>query len=266
MKIGEFVRQYIEKIFEYCEENPEEFLQLQDKEYSKNTFGINYPFCMKESEISILHDRYWGEEYVVRGQCIRVTNDWYINNFAGFSLYILEKNLIAEAELLQFEKKLLGSPSCGVYAIARAQNALIRNILSKSGVPSFNDDDWRNTQEYFKNKCAYCASSDKLEMEHAIPINKNKLGEHHLGNVVPSCKDCNSKKSGQNYTEFISSDSKRIDIIKTYMDSRGYIPLVDNDQVKAELENAYHEVGGVAKKYIKIINELLSADNLKKDI
>ena len=46
MKIGQFVQRHIRDIFEYCEaRDPAEFSRLQDKDYSKKTFDINYPFC-----------------------------------------------------------------------------------------------------------------------------------------------------------------------------------------------------------------------------
>jgi len=65
-----------------------------------------------------------------------------------------------------------------------AQNLFIRNILSSLGVESLNEEDWNFTKAYFSHKCAYCGAETELLMEHAIPINKAKLGEHRLGNLV----------------------------------------------------------------------------------
>jgi len=48
----------------------------------------------------------------------------------------------------------------------------------------------------FGYTCAYCGKPDhraaELELEHVIPISKG--GGHHLGNIVPACSQCNSKK------------------------------------------------------------------------
>jgi hypothetical protein len=40
------------------------------------------------------------------------------------------------------------------------------------------------------------------------------------------------------------------------MESRNYVPLEDNDQLKKILNMAYEEVAMVANRYITIINEL----------
>ena len=47
---------------------------------------------------------------------------------------------------------------------------------------------WRR----FDHCCAYCGCAEDLELEHVIPISKG--GGHHLGNIVPACRKCNSSK------------------------------------------------------------------------
>lgn len=48
----------------------------------------------------------------------------------------------------------------------------------------------------FGYACAYCGKpdhrADELELEHVIPISKG--GGHHLGNIVPACRQCNHSK------------------------------------------------------------------------
>lgn len=44
MPIGKLVQRSIPAILEYCEtQDPAEFARLQDQQYSKETFNINYP-------------------------------------------------------------------------------------------------------------------------------------------------------------------------------------------------------------------------------
>jgi len=93
-------------------------------------------------------------------------------------------------------------------------------------------------------------------MEHAVPINKAKLGEHRIGNLVPSCKECNDKKHEKDYREYLAGDDERIKTIESYMESRNYVPLGDNEQVRMILELAHKEVSALADRYIKIINSL----------
>ena len=143
--------------------------------------------------------------------------------------------------------------------IGNAQNLSIRYILSNLGNESFNENDWEETKKYFDNKCAYCGSSDALEIDHAVPINKTNMGEHRLGNMIPSCKSCNNKKADKDYEEFLKDKDyaiEKIEKIKAYMDSRKYVPIENNEQLKIILNTAHQEISDVAKRYIKLINDL----------
>jgi 5-methylcytosine-specific restriction endonuclease McrA len=140
--------------------------------------------------------------------------------------------------------------------IGNSQNGLIRNILSNLGEESFNENDWEETKKYFNNKCAYCGTEGVLVIEHAIPINKEKLGEHKIGNIVPACKNCNQNKADKDYKEFLGDKSSAINKIEQYMKIKNYIPLGDNEQIKYLLDRAHEEAGLIAERYINIINEL----------
>jgi len=129
--------------------------------------------------------------------------------------------------------------------------------LSNIGKESFNEEDWLETKKYFNNKCAYCDADGELIIEHAIPINKEKLGEHKIGNIIPSCKKCNSEKCNKDYREYLEGKIEKIKKIEAYMGSKSYVPLENNKQLKIILNMAYEEVEIVANRYIQIINELL---------
>lgn len=138
-------------------------------------------------------------------------------------------------------------------AIGNAQNLFIRNILSNLGEESFSRSDWQETLQYFDNKCAYCGESTKLIMEHALPINKSELGEHKLGNLVPSCKDCNSRKHHASYEVFLRNDPDKLQKIKEFMASKNYKPMkehVNFEAIKEILDFAHSEVGALAERYI----------------
>ncbi len=94
-----------------------------------------------------------------------------------------------------------------------------------------------------------------------MPINKEKLGEHKLGNLVPSCKPCNESKGGKDFREFLEDNTTAISRIKEYMDSKNYVPLEDNnEQMKMILDMAHKEVAALADRYITIINELFPSE------
>jgi len=269
VKIGQLVKYHIKKIFQYCDTvDHDELKMLMDKKYSKSTFGINYPFCTESSLIPKKESkRYWTDLYFVRGKTVRVSSQWVITHTHQFKEYLVNKGISDQAkleDLIYTDDETNHAPRTSTRvnsryrgnAIGNAQNLLVRNILSNLGEESFNQEDWENTKTYFENKCAYCGSEEELVIEHAVPINKVSLGEHRLGNMVPSCKSCNSKKADKDFTAFLEGNEHQIRRIEEYMDSRDYVPLGDNEQVAKILEMAYQEVAVVSKRYIEILNEL----------
>lgn len=144
-------------------------------------------------------------------------------------------------------------------AIGNSQNLFIRNILSNLGEESFSTSDWQETLNYFNHCCAYCSKEKTLIMEHAIPINKSKLGEHKLGNLIPSCKECNNLKHNESYDIFLKNEPDKLRKIQKYMESKKHKPLATNpnfEAIQEILELAHGEVGVLADRYITILNKL----------
>ncbi|MCL2254095.1 MAG: HNH endonuclease [Lachnospiraceae bacterium] len=141
------------------------------------------------------------------------------------------------------------------------RNLVIRTILSNLGEESFSEKDWAETKKYFKEKCVYCGASNcDIVRDHAIPISRYKLGEHRLGNIVPACKSCNSKKGEQDYIEFCGENEIAREAIKRYMSNRQYIPMIENaeksENIRIILHKAHEEIRVIAEKYIALINDL----------
>ena len=88
---------------------------------------------------------------------------------------------------------------------ADAANTAVRAFLTEIGEyywgKSFNTSsgkakkDWETIRDQiFSGECAYCGISDsQLQIEHLIMFNRTEFGLHHPGNIVPSCKECNSR-------------------------------------------------------------------------
>lgn len=277
MKIGQIVKSYIKEVNSFCnEKDHSEFEKLLDKTYCKNTFNINYPFYKKVDLMTKKdNDRFWSQVYIIRGVTVRITNDWYDRCHSRFIQYLISKNIATkkdfnEEALVILNKKLEKNkndivqnkiPANNRYrgnAIGNASNLLVRNILSNLGTEQFNEKDWKETKQYFKNLCAYCGEESKnLIMEHAVPINKESLGEHRLGNIVPSCNKCNNSKGSKNFVDFLSNDNIKIEVIKKYMDDKNYVPLGENEQIKMILNMAYNEIPSISNRYIQILNGLV---------
>lgn len=228
MKIGQLVRRFVPDIFAHCEEvDSAEFSRLLDKRYSKDTFGINFPFCSETGAIPDLESkRFWKDEYPVLGVRARVTSQWFENNRPQLLAYLAHIDVEVPVELRPCcttdPQKVVGATIAASAnsrykgnAIGNAQNLFIRNILSNLGHESFNEQDWEETKRHFDNCCAYCGASGELVLEHAVPINKKALGEHRLGNLVPSCRACNARKGDAHFRDFLrgreeSSTNRRI--------------------------------------------------------
>ena len=62
--------------------------------------------------------------------------------------------------------------------------------------------------EYFGHKCCFCGEQidvKSLSQDHLIPMNKEHLGLHAWGNVVPCCRPCNNEKNHHSWRTFIKS-------------------------------------------------------------
>lgn len=55
-------------------------------------------------------------------------------------------------------------------------------------------------------KCCYCGSSERLEIDHVIPVSKG--GSHEEDNLKTACRSCNRKKGNKIQTEEEESKSK----------------------------------------------------------
>lgn len=67
IRIGDFVRNHLEKIVDYCRDNTSEINNLMNREYSRNILGIeaNYSFLALSNEA--VERRYWNTEYTING-------------------------------------------------------------------------------------------------------------------------------------------------------------------------------------------------------
>jgi hypothetical protein len=147
-----------------------------------------------------------------------------------------------------------------IIRLGDVQNSLVRLILWQiDREPT--DRHMQAAKDHFDNKCAYCGEKKNLDFDHAVPINKTSLGQHRVGNLVPSCGDCNQKKGQKDFREYLRGEpdgDKKMGKILAYMASKNYVPMGDNKQVRALIETARVEIAGVAEKYIAAIKNLMA--------
>jgi hypothetical protein len=84
IKIGQLVKNNLNKIASFCELNNDELLNLLSKKYSKETFGINYPFMQEVNDnMPIPKKHYWKNPKFK----LKINNKYYV-----FTCEWIEKN------------------------------------------------------------------------------------------------------------------------------------------------------------------------------
>ncbi|WP_116600073.1 HNH endonuclease [Primorskyibacter marinus] len=274
MKIGQFVKRNISAIFQYCKtSDPSEFARLQDPQYSKETFDINYPFCKPVSKIAPEeHIRFYNAIHDVHGIPVRVTSQWFnpptSKSLPLFRRYLAKLNIAPDLSPQEAPTSIAAKERAarGRYrgsAIGIAQNAFVRHLLSRIGDEQFNADQWQAVISDFDQRCAYCGAAGDLVMEHVIPINRTALGEHRLGNLVPACRSCNSTKADQDYRAFLAHETDRIAAIEAHMAKHDYVPIRDNQRLRQIIELAHQDVRQLADRYAAIVETMLAGEEDK---
>jgi len=104
--------------------------------------------------------------------------------------------------------------------------------------------------------CCYCGRElvgANVNQDHLIPMNKSGLGLHAWGNVVPACQECNAKKHGKDWRDFIIqragvAAAERHQRMHAFLETYPYAPSLDLRSIAEEL---YEEVGSIAMTLIE---------------
>jgi hypothetical protein len=139
--------------------------------------------------------------------------------------------------------------------VGDVQNSLVRLILWQVGKESITDRHLREAKAFFGDRCAYCDEEKELHFDHAAPINKTSLGQHRVGNLVPSCGNCNQEKGQRDFRQYLCTDPNgdiKIKKILEYMKRHNYVPLNDDKRIKALLEEARKETAEVCRSGCQI--------------
>lgn len=263
MKIGKFVQRHIPAIFNHCQTvDPGEFRRLQDVDYARATFGINYPFCRAVATIPDgVRVRYWAQVHDVLGVPVRVCNHWLnppaSRALSRFQDYLAAKGIAQDAEC---PAQPLAAARIRGHAVGNAQNALIRNILSRLGEDDIDARHWEATLHDFGHACAYCGGKGALVTDHAVPINRHALGEHRRGNLVPACRRCNLAKGGRSFRDYLHRDPARIARIDAHMHRHGYVPLGGNEHIRRVLNLADQEIRCLSDGYVEVVEMILARE------
>lgn len=126
------------------------------------------------------------------------------------------------------------------------------------GLPPYNGvKHFRTVRDFFDDQCCYCGvafSEGGVNQDHLIPINRKTLGLHAWGNVVAACRDCNAKKQGKDWKDFIIQRAgvdaaERHAKMNAFLAEYKYGPSKD---LRATAEELYEEVGSIAMTLINV--------------
>ena len=59
----------------------------------------------------------------------------------------------------------------------------------------------KDLKRLYNSCCVYCGSNENITQDHVIPISRG--GHHSIGNLVPACLSCNSRKQKRFITEWL---------------------------------------------------------------
>jgi len=104
----------------------------------------------------------------------------------------------------------------------------MRELLSHRNL---SNDEWTLIKEIFNNQCAFCGCEDTgnsrtgIVPDHLIPAVEH--GESCLGNIVPSCQDCNDHRGKKEWRMYLQSEytddaASRINKIEEYLNIYPY--------------------------------------------
>ena len=148
-------------------------------------------------------------------------------------------------------------------------NAMVHSIIYVEDIVGANYSDWlaRFNQKENNEKCIYCGSSAN-SFDHIFNLVRNGSPTGYMtekNNLVPCCSNCNSKKSGKNWEDFIESDyfksfagwEKRHDFLRRVIEQ--YQPL--KIDFKVDMPNEFDEFQKLRSKLLEQMDEIERALN-----
>ena len=152
------------------------------------------------------------------------------------------------------------------YPISNAQNSIVRSVLNSISekMETLDSDTMENILKYFNYKCAYTGkklNKKEVVFDHLIPCNRKYGGLYLAGNLVPTSKEINAKKSGKDFIEFINDERNNqlfpkekkqevIDRLKEYQEVFEYPKDIVTEEFTNRLAEIYSEVEGIINTYV----------------
>lgn len=80
------------------------------------------------------------------------------------------------------------------------QNNKNHAARKKGAVGTISLKEWRSIKRIYRYRCCYCGTPGPLTQDHVIPLSRG--GSNQIGNIVPACRSCNSRKNDRYLSEW----------------------------------------------------------------
>ena len=84
----------------------------------------------------------------------------------------------------------------------QVQYTALRRARYRGAVGSYTEQEWRDKCAALGNVCFYCHEAKPLTRDHMTPLSRG--GTNHIENIVPACRQCNSRKFTRTTAEFLA--------------------------------------------------------------
>ena len=85
---------------------------------------------------------------------------------------------------------------------SNAITARRRARLLNAPINDFTAAQWAEVKSWYQHRCVYCSKAKPLTQDHIVPLSKG--GSHTLSNIVPACRNCNSRKHNNPSAKFVT--------------------------------------------------------------
>ena len=110
-------------------------------------------------------------------------------------------------------------------------------------------------------KCVYCESKAET-WDHLVGLVKNSQLRgygHQIGNLVPCCKDCNSKKGSKEWQQFLETEIKdeqdRNLILRRLRLYLRYAKPIDIKKIKTEMPAEWQRYESIKDKILELMRQ-----------
>ncbi len=158
------------------------------------------------------------------------------------------------------------------YSIFQKRSTTINHAYA-SALAEYEDFDWEKLSKALIQlgqnldedlKCFYC-DNPATTWDHLFGLVRNKKYAgygHVIGNLVPSCSSCNSKKGNKNWRDYLKDKKEKIILIERHIDN--YLPPKLNEESMTNLFPKEMEEFNETKE--KIFELMKKADDIARTI